>query len=118
MKAAFAVWNDRIAPVFDTARRICLVEADAGRIVHKAYEPLTDNLPVRRALLLSEFGVDTLICGAISKSLSEIIASHGIRVISFVAGDLHEMIKTWLAGDCDWKAFAMPGCCRRTDRRH
>jgi hypothetical protein len=30
MKAAFAVWNHRIAPVFDFARQILLVEVESG----------------------------------------------------------------------------------------
>jgi len=37
-KTAFAYWDDRIAPVFDTARRIHVVEADSGKIVDQGIE--------------------------------------------------------------------------------
>jgi hypothetical protein len=43
MKAAFAYWDHRIAPVFDTARRIHLVEADSGRIVAETVDWFDDR---------------------------------------------------------------------------
>jgi predicted Fe-Mo cluster-binding NifX family protein len=116
-KAAFACWDNRIAPVFDTARKIHLVEVESGRIAAESSEPLRDDLPVQRAFHLAELGVDTLVCGAISKPLHEMIASHGIQVIPFVAGDLVEIILAWRAGALCGDAFTMPGCCGRGGRR-
>lgn len=110
MKAAFAAWDNRIAPVFDTARQIHLVEAESGQIVSETQELLADDLPVQKALRLAELGVGTLVCGAISRPLHEMVAAYGIRVIPFVAGDLREIIKAWLSDGFDWDAFAMPGC--------
>lgn len=116
-KAAFACCDDRIAPVFDTARRIRLVEADSRRIAAESEEPLGEEMPARRAMRLAELGVGTLVCGAISKPLYEMVVSHGIRVIPFVAGDLKEIVRAWLAGALRGDAFAMPGCCGRGGRR-
>jgi len=113
MKAAFAYWDHRIAPVFDTARRIHVAETDSGRIVAEREEVLADDMPVRKALRLAELGVGTLVCGAISTSLRAIVASYGIRVIPFVAGDLSEVIQAWLKGGLEGDDFAMPGCWRR-----
>ncbi len=117
MKAAFAAWDNRIAPVFDVARELHLVEAEAGQVVRETQEPLADDLPVQKALRLAELGVGTLVCGAVSRSLHEIIVAYGIRVIPFVAGDLREVIQAWLTGGLDWDAFAMPGCCGRGRHR-
>jgi len=113
MKAAFAHWNNRIAPVFDIARRIHVAEAESGRIVVETEEALADNMPVRRALRLAQLGVGTLVCGAISRPLHAMVAAYGIRVIPFVAGDLSEVIQAWLRGGLDGDEFAMPGCCGR-----
>jgi len=110
MKAAFAAWDNRIAPVFDVAQQVHLVEAEAGQAVRETQELLADDLPVQKALCLAELGVDTLVCGAISRSLYEMVAANGIRVIPFVAGDLREVIQAWLTGALDRSAFAMPGC--------
>jgi predicted Fe-Mo cluster-binding NifX family protein len=113
MKAAFAAWDNRIAPVFDVVRQIHLVEAEAGQVVSETQELLADDLPVQKALRLAELGIGTLVCGAISRALHEMVAANGIRVIPFVAGDLREVIQAWLTGGLDWNAFAMPGCCGR-----
>lgn len=117
MKAAFAVWNDRIAPVFDVARQIHLVEVEDGKVVREASEILPDELPSRRVLRLAELGAGTLICGAISRPLHELVEGYGIRVVPFVAGDLREVLRAWLAGGLDGEAFAMPGCFGRGRRR-
>jgi len=110
MKAAFAAWEDRIAPVFDVVRKVHLVEAEAGRAVRETQEHLGSELPVQKALHLAELGVGTLVCGAISRTLQEMIAANGILVIPFVAGDLRKIIQAWLDGDLDRNDFAMPGC--------
>jgi predicted Fe-Mo cluster-binding NifX family protein len=109
-KTAFSAWDNRIAPVFDAARQIHVVEAESGKVIAEAEELLGSDLPVQKALRLAELGISTLICGAISRTLREMVAANGIRVISFVTGELREVIRAWLAGGLDATAFAMPGC--------
>jgi len=122
MKAAFSFWENRIAPVFDSARQICIVEVQSGRIVQEDREPLTGDLPVHMALRLKELGVATLVCGAISRPLREMLTGCGIRAVPFVSGDLSEVIRAWVSGKFNRSAFAMPGClrgrCRRPDGLH
>jgi len=118
MKAAFAHWNGRIAPVFDIARRIHIADAESGRIVSEGEQVLTKEAPVRKALRLADLGVGTLVCGAISRPLHAMVSAYGIRVIPFVAGELSEVIEAWLRGGLEGEDFAMPGCCRRGRGRH
>jgi predicted Fe-Mo cluster-binding NifX family protein len=113
MKTAFAYWDNRIAPVFDIARQIHVVEAESGRIVVETEEVLADDLPVQKVIRLAELGVGTLVCGAISRPLHEMVAAYGIEVIPFVAGDLCEVIQAWLNDNLKHDTFAMPGCCGR-----
>ena len=117
MKAAFAHWDHRIAPVFDIARQIHVVAAESGRIAAEAEEVLADDLPLQKVIRLAGLGVGTLVCGAISKPLHAMVAAYGIRVIPFVAGDLCEVIQAWLSGGLEGGDFAMPGCCGRRRRR-
>lgn len=112
-KAAFAYWDNRIAPVFDSARQIYLIEFDSGQIIGEAQETLADDQPVQRALRLAELAVDTLVCGAISRSLHEIICAYGIQVVPFVAGELSQVIQAWCSGNLNGDTFDMPGCRRR-----
>lgn len=114
MKAAFTYWGDRISPVFDSSRRIHIVETAAGRVVEEARETLPDGLPVQKVLRLTELGVGTLVCGAISRQLRELVEAYGIQVIAFVAGDLAGVVQAWRTGDIENDAFAMPGCRGRS----
>jgi len=111
MKAAFAVWNNRIAPVFDVAREIRLVEIESGRIVRERDEKLPADSGHEKGRRLIALGVDTLVCGAISRFMLSQIAAYDIRVVSFIAGDLGEVVRAWLSGDFSMEAFTMPGCC-------
>jgi hypothetical protein len=67
MKTAFAHWNDRIAPVFDTAQQIRVIEAESGQIVSDTHETLLEEQIFQKALRLVELGISTLVCGAISR---------------------------------------------------
>jgi hypothetical protein len=117
MKTAFPFWENRIAPVFDTAQQVYIVEMEFGRIVREGQESLTGDLPVQKALRLTDLGVGTLICGAISRPLQEMVIGCGIRVVPFVSGDLHEMIQAWFSRGFDRRVYAMPGCFGRRRRR-
>jgi predicted Fe-Mo cluster-binding NifX family protein len=113
MKAGFAVWNNRIAPVFDVSRQIHIVEARRGKVMGETQAFLPTDPGPGKGQCLAELGVDTLVCGAISRPMQAMVGACGIRVIPFVAGDLREVIEAWLSGVIRSGAFAMPGCRRR-----
>jgi predicted Fe-Mo cluster-binding NifX family protein len=104
---AFACRDRRIAPVFDTARLIHVIQVDSGRIAAEWQEVLPDDFPVSKTLRLVELGVRTLVCGAISRPLHAMITSYGIQVVPLVAGELRETIHGWL-GTVRW---SMPLPC-------
>jgi len=111
LKAAFPYWDNRIAPVFDSARHVCLVDTEGGRIVRQTRLTMPGGPPARKAMFLLEQGVHTLVCGAISSQLREMGSAYGIGILPFRAGDLDEVIAAWLAGRAGSGVFAMPGCC-------
>jgi len=113
LKVAFACLDERIAPVFDTALQVRVLEVESGRIISEKREMLPPDLLLKKTHRLNELGIQAIICGAISRPLNAMIAANGIQVIPFVAGDLHAVIQAWLKGGLNGKAFAMPGCCRR-----
>jgi len=117
MKTAFSVWEQRIAPVFDTARQIHLVESDGMRITaEKAHAIVGDDIRQKIAWLSAQ-GVGTLVCGAISRPLQARLAAVGIKVVPFIAGDLCQVIHVSFDGLLKGAAFAMPGCCGRRRMR-
>jgi predicted Fe-Mo cluster-binding NifX family protein len=113
MKAAFSTWNARIAPVFDTAHQVHIVEAESGRIVGEADEAMPGDRPAQHVMRLTELGVGTLVCGAISWPVHGMVTAAGIRVIPFVTGTVGETMLAWLGGTIGRGHFAMPGCRRR-----
>ncbi len=110
-RAAFAAWQDRVAPVFDVAQQLLLVDAIAGEITAETRTDFADAMPTGRVLHLAELGVDVLVCGAISRPLTVMVAAQGIRLIPFVAGPLDRIVSAWLRNGLATNRFAMPGCC-------
>ncbi len=116
MKAAFSVWDTRIAPLLDTARNLHLVECREGEPVCETDHLLADDLP-QRCAWLAEQDLEVLVCGAVSRPLQEQLAAAHIRLIPFVAGDVREVIRAWQNGTLHGSAFTMPGCCGRRRMR-
>ncbi len=109
MRIGLSCWEERIAPVFDTSSTIHIVEIRNGAVVNEAKERLPEDPLLQRILKLLELGIDVLVCGAISRSMSDLIAAYGIEVIPFMMGSLSEIVQAYLTG-LEKDHFKMPGC--------
>ncbi|MBN1162966.1 MAG: NifB/NifX family molybdenum-iron cluster-binding protein [Candidatus Krumholzibacteriota bacterium] len=116
MRIAITVWENRVSPLFDSARTALVVELDRDSARERRYEPLGPEIPISRALKLSQLGVRVLICGAISEFFADLIAAQGIQVIPFVTGNVEEVLEAYIKGSLTRDPFRMPGCGKR--RRH
>lgn len=118
MIIAISIWNDRIAPVFDVARRLRLLTIENGRITTTTEVPSAEESLQARATQLLQCQVRTLICGAISRELESMIADSGIHLIPFTAGEATAVAHNWLSGQLlKSDHYLMPGCCRRHKNR-
>lgn len=112
-RAAFAFWEGRIAPVFDVARRVLLVEkqveATGGVFGEFPVLALPEEAMLKPQALM-DARVDTLVCGAISRPLQESIERRGIRVLPFLMGEVEELVDAWRKDRLVREAFLMPGC--------
>ena len=119
MKAAFAVWNSRIAPVFDVSRQVIIVEITQGREVARNRFMFESDDARYKAYRLRSWGVQTLVCGAISHHYAATLAADAVKTVAFIAGEIDEIIAAFLAGNLDKPDYRMPGCrrcCRKTGR--
>jgi predicted Fe-Mo cluster-binding NifX family protein len=116
MKLALSIWKGRISPVFDVSQKILILEVENGTVREEWEEAFPNNNPVSKIARLAEIGVNTLICGAISRQLAGIAAAYGVQVIPFVAGDAHEVVQAFVSGAIPDIRFAMPGCRGRHTR--
>lgn len=111
MKTAFSFWQGRIAPVFDVARNVRILETREGKIVSQVEASLPGEPAAGKTIRLVEMGIETLVCGAISLPLHAAVSAAGILVIPFISGNLEDVIEAWLHGSINDGSFAMPGCC-------
>lgn len=111
MRIALTVWNGRIAPVFDVAGTVRLVEQNGEQITQDttAALPDSDGMMSRIAALV-ELKIDVLVCGAVSRPVHRMLTASGIRVHSFVSGEVNEVLEAFLCDRLEEKDFSMPGC--------
>lgn len=117
MKIALAVWQERISPVFDVSRSLLLVQlSQDAREERREMVGLEAVTPSQRVVRLTALGIETLICGAVSAPLAEMILASGIRLIPFVAGASNEVLAAFLHGKLPSPTYAQPGCNGRRQR--
>jgi predicted Fe-Mo cluster-binding NifX family protein len=117
MRVAFAAWNDRIAPLFDVTRTVHIVDTEGQTVVRESDECLEEDAAAVRAAHLAALGVDTLVCGAISRVQEALVEAYGLAVVPFVNGELREVVDAWRTGTLGRPAFSMPGCGGGRGRR-
>ena len=98
-----------MSPVFDASRRVLVLEVVDGKVACEQREYLPDVDPRAKVAFLSCYGVEILVCGAISRSLKGLLTAYDIQVIPFVAGDLRVVIRTFLRSELPCPELAMPG---------
>lgn len=117
MKAGITIWNDRIAPVFDVAGTVLVIDAAApAAITETRALPLS---PFAKIETLAQSGVEVLICGAISRPLLRTACAAGLNVVPFAAGSVAEVIQALRREDIEAVAGTMPGCgCQQRGRQN
>ena len=95
---AIPVFQERISPLFDEARRFMLLEITDGRIAQKSTVTLNQESAALRVAKLREIGVTTIISGAVSGYLSRIISEQGFMHYSWTSGPVDRVINQFMAG--------------------
>jgi predicted Fe-Mo cluster-binding NifX family protein len=109
---AIPQWRGRVSPVFDSACQVLLVEILEGGHVRREMLSIAEDDPLERARSLQRFGVQLLICGAISRPMEMALAAAGIEVIPNTCGQVEDVLNAFLTGRLNEKAFLMPGTSR------
>ncbi len=110
MKLAVTVWEQRVSPVFDSARTLLIAKVKHQKIQSVSYHPFNPRQEGGVAWELSELGIEVLICGAISKNDAFLIEAASIRLIPFIAGDADRILGRYAEGRPIIPHFLMPGC--------
>ncbi len=113
MRIAIPVWSGRVSPVYDVARRVMVVEVLGGEATFTEQHDIEGR---DRVSLLSEVGVDVLLCGAVSQELEERVLAAGVEVVMEIRGEADAVIRAYLDGGLAQPWFSMPGCHSRRRR--
>ena len=110
MKVAVTVWDERIAPVFDSSHTLLIVDIKDEEIKNISYKSFNPQLEVTLTEDLNRLGIEVFICGAISQTHSILIEAGAIQLISFIGGSVNKIIESYAKGNPLTPAFLMPGC--------
>jgi len=116
-RVAITIWNGRVSPVMDTACRLLVLDIVDGRQVSRDIINIPQGDMSYRASFISELGIDTLICGAVSQQFNQVITALGTKTYPWCCGDVNEIVVAYSSGTFRIGNFPSPGCRQRQRRR-
>lgn len=111
MNIAIPVWEGKVSPLFDTASRLLVFQTEQ-KLECSRFETLIDEEDITgKCLNIQKLGIDTLICGAISKHFYMMLRSVcEISVIPWISGRCEDVLLAYLGGSLNNTKYLMPGC--------
>jgi predicted Fe-Mo cluster-binding NifX family protein len=113
MKVGIPERQGRVSPVFDSARHLWIFRIENGRPAEQMTTLLHSRDPVEKARQVARFGVNLLICGALSWPLFIALSSEGVEVRPFLCGSIEEIIAAYCDDRLGNECFQMPGTRQR-----
>ena len=123
MKVAVPIWKDRISPVFDTAGTLLVVDFENGLEISRYRIEMRNESLSYRVKKLKDSEADAMLCGAISRSLFDMLTAAGVEVTPFLSGNVESLLRAFIEDRLADGRYLMPGCCgwrrqKRTGRRN
>lgn len=118
MTLAITAWQDRVAPRFDKAPRLRLWEGAAPQGRADVDLDWSGRGVSERLHQLSASGVTVLICGGLQPWIERALWQAGIEVISWISGEVQDVLAAYRAGRLDPGANRNPHCPRRRGGQH
>lgn len=90
-----------------------MAEVEGKQYAVRGEQPLEDmGLPLR-ARALRGYGIDTVICCAVSRCFIGELHASGIQVVPNVCGEIEDVLSAFAQGTLTDEAYRMPGaaCC-------
>ncbi len=111
------VWENQVSTTFDFAEKLLVVEAESGCEIGRREVAFGRDSIAGKVAELKEAGIETLLCGAVSRPLANAVSQAGIQVIPFVTGDVDDVLAAYLCGQLDRPRFLQAGCPAGARRR-
>jgi len=98
VKIAIPRFGESVAPCFEYSATMAIFTVEDAKVISQKDFVLHSQQEFDRVRLLRDQGVDTLICGGVRDRFEDMINALGIRVISWVSGDVDELLDKFLRG--------------------
>lgn len=111
MKIAIPLFENRISPRLDCARKVLLVDVAEKdrRVVFSEERVLPSDGMGENSDFYGVNDIAVVICGGISVELEDFLLKNGIRVISWVTGEAQKALDFFLQGKLVSGAMLCPG---------
>ena len=101
MKIAIPLFDSRISPRFDYARRFLLGDVENGAVIKRNMLPTEGLTSLSRIKKLIEIGVDILICGGIDETSAWKLQFHEVKLYAWVTGEAEDALSCFLRGELE-----------------
>jgi predicted Fe-Mo cluster-binding NifX family protein len=111
-RVAITAWNKIVSPVFDSSRCIILFDTD-----NRSTEIRMGDISIPdKYNMLKDRGIDTLICGAISKDSYTLFKTCCNQILPWIGGSVNEIISDYRNNIDISGKYYLPGCQHRQCR--
>ena len=109
MKIAIPVWEEKISPVLDTASRFLIVETvDDNEVKRFEFKTREGDITTLLKHLKSEH-IHVMVCGALSRSLKNVIRASGIYIWEGITGPVDSVLSFFIKNKPITSDYIMPG---------
>ncbi len=95
-KVAIPRFGETVAPCFEYSATVAIFTIENDQVIAETDFTLQSQRALDRVRLLRDQGVDTLICGGVQDKIQDLMEAQGIRVISWVKGEVENLIEQFL----------------------
>jgi predicted Fe-Mo cluster-binding NifX family protein len=112
MKLGITVWEEKVSPLLDTASRILICQLEDQEEIRRFETFLEERELSRRCSRIHGLGIDTLICGAISRPCLSMLTGLGVKVVPWISGYSEDVLQAYRDGTLFHAKYLMPGRTR------
>jgi len=92
-------FGNRISPRFDYAETFQLIKIDNDKIIERNTIKIISHNRLERINMMLGLKPDIIICDGISELSIERLTENNIQIISWVNGEIEEILKKYLCGN-------------------
>ncbi|MBF0550180.1 MAG: hypothetical protein HQK60_06565 [Deltaproteobacteria bacterium] len=114
MRVAVTLFHDRVSPWFDYAPNLAVFTIEDRTVISRQDYSWSGMLVPDRTSQILAMNLDLLICGGIENRLARFLTSNGLKMVSFVSGELDEVMAVFLTDQITPHTLVCGGVCHRT----